>query len=161
MKTQSHIKSILGVAILGMATLSGQSFADQGITIDQQSSTKAVLAPVGKSDAETTVYTDTNGLAPKPAFKEIQDNPNFIADEQRFVAKQTVSPQPAPKPEVTKAEEEFSFYDKSQNGFLDHDEFFLFELSSDAQKIFESVDRNDDDVISFSEFKVYFKEKQG
>ena len=170
MKRHYMLTLILGAGALGVATFADQAHADKGITINEQSSTKA-LSSVGKSNSDTTVYTDTMGLTPQPEFKQIQDNPNFIVSEKSFPKPQpAMKPQPVQmrsgempetNPPVSEAREKFSFFDKSENGLLDQDEFFLFELSSDAQKIFERVDKNADNAISFREFEPYFKAKEG
>lgn len=89
MKRHYMLTLILGAGALGVATFADQAHADKGITINEQSSTKT-LSSVGKSNSDTTVYTDTMGLTPQPEFKQIQDNPNFIVSEKSFP-----KPQPA------------------------------------------------------------------
>lgn len=164
MKRHYLLTLILGISAFGSSASVDQAHAGQGITLNEASVTKA-LAPVGKSDSETTVYTDTMGLYPKPVFKKIQDNPNFILSEQELPKPQSapmrsVEP-PETKPPVSKAREKFTFFDRNENGLLDEDEFFLFELSPNAQQIFERIDENTDKAISFREFEPYYKSKKG
>ncbi len=155
MKPLRHIKLAMGIGAVCAATLAMPAAADQGIQIDDTSSTKT-LSAVGKSDSETTVYTDTQGLTPKPTYKDIQDNPNFILSERAFPKQQ---PKEVEQPQLSEAEQKFIFFDKSENGLLSKDEFFLYELSADAQQVFDDIDKNADSAISFSEFEPYFRTK--
>ena len=148
--------AVSSVTMMGMPSI---SYADRGIQIEENSVTKQLM-PLGQSDEDTKVYSDVDGLSPRPNVAEIQQNENFVstitADTSDNTQSETIEMKQTPE---QAAAEKFEFFDKDDNGVLSMDEFFLYELSSDARHVFYKVDKNDDLIVSYKEFRPYHTEK--
>src|SRR6056297_1676903 len=108
------LTGLLSVTALAIVAYPTVSYAEEGIRIDDTSKTKQLM-PIGQSEVDTKVYSDTRGLSPQPNAQEIQRHENFVGyiheqpAEIENVSAETVNPPP-------RAQQKFTFFDKDGNG---------------------------------------------
>jgi hypothetical protein len=149
-----------------------EAWQQAGVGIDGSPAAKN-LVPVGRVDAQTTVYTDTQGLNPPVDMGLIQGAGKFINTvpatggemqsqsrreasnvQQVNPPQKTIPPQPA-----NIREDRFSEYDGNHNGWISREEFMVMELKVRAGEIFTMLDTDNNKALSRAEFAVH--ERQG
>lgn len=171
---------LLGTALVLLGGLMSQnvqaetirSMDDRGIQIQENSATKS-LNIVGKLDADTGVYSDTQGLTPQVDMDKVrtfnhikQEVPAVEMKQPLANAQVSVSPAQMAKatPDIQSRQsvavdpvvQGFMEFDDNNNQLISEEEFFLHDLSVYSRQTFNRFDTNNDRWMNLDEFEAYF-----